>query len=144
VFARGVAALAVAWLSLILAAPVLWIPLAGVVYLAGAAICHQLPDRSFHLHAAQLPVCARCLGLYVGAALGSVAAAATIAGRAPAARRTTWFATAAAAAPTAITLVLEWGTGWPVSNVARASAAVPLGCAVAFVVVSALPTLHYE
>ena len=142
--APGVATIAVAWLSLILAAPVLWIPIAGVVYLAGALICHQLPDRSFHLHGAQLPVCARCFGLYFGAALGSVIAATTIAGGALATRKTAWIATAVAAVPTAVTFLLEWGIGWPVSNITRALAAVPLGCAVAFGVVSALPTLHYE
>src|SRR5207248_10680646 len=38
------------------------------VYGIGAWICHQRPERSFYLWAMQLPVCARCTRIYVGAA----------------------------------------------------------------------------
>jgi uncharacterized membrane protein len=41
----------------------------ALVYAAGAAVCHQRPERSFHLAGVQGPVCARCTGLYVGGAL---------------------------------------------------------------------------
>ena len=37
------------------------------VYAIGHVVCHQLPARSFHLWGAQLPVCARCTGIYAGA-----------------------------------------------------------------------------
>ena len=43
-------------------------------YLIGGVVCHQRPDRSFHLHGVQMPVCARCAGLYLGAGLGVLAA----------------------------------------------------------------------
>jgi hypothetical protein len=51
-----------------------------------------------------------------------------------------------AAVPTLVTVVLEWGFGWPISNTVRAVAAVPFGVAVAFVVVSAVAvaTVHYD
>ena len=39
------------------------------MYGIGAFICHQLPERSFHLGGFQIPVCARCLGIYAGVAL---------------------------------------------------------------------------
>jgi hypothetical protein len=55
-----------------------------------------------------------------------------------------WLATGVAAMPTLATFALEWGFAWPMSNDVRAIAALPLGFAVAFVVVTALPTLHYE
>ena len=42
------------------------------VYAFGSIVCHQLPERSFHLWGAQMPVCARCTGIYVGAALASL------------------------------------------------------------------------
>jgi hypothetical protein len=42
------------------------------VYAIGSAICHQLPERSYHLWTAQMPVCARCAGIYVGAALAAI------------------------------------------------------------------------
>ena len=139
--------MASAWLLLITAAPILWIPLAGVLYAAGSLICHQLPDRSFHVQGSQLAVCARCFGLYAGGALGSIAGAAAFGRRALGRVRVplmqvNWRATVAAAMPTLVTFSLEWGLGWPVSNTVRAVAAVPLGAVVAFVVVSALPTLH--
>ena len=142
--------MAAAWLLLLAAAPFLTTPAAGVLYTAGALICHQLPERSFHLQGIQLPVCARCIGLYGGAAAGSVAGAVTIARRWLArrphlwTRSMKWLATGVAAAPTLATFALEWGFGWPMSNDMRAVAALPLGFAVAFVVVSALATVHYE
>ena len=148
--APGVALLAVGWLVLIVAAPVLWIPVAGVMYAAGSFICHQLPERSFHVQGAQLPVCARCLGLYCGGALGSVIGASAVfrhgitRGQPLLARAWRWRWTMAAAIPTLATIVLEWGFGWPISNTVRAVAALPFGVAVAFVVVSAVARLHYE
>ena len=39
------------------------------IYGIGGIVCHQLSERSFHLWAAQLPVCARCTGIYAGAAV---------------------------------------------------------------------------
>jgi hypothetical protein len=148
--APGISLFAVAWLLLIVVAPVLWIPVAGVMYAAGSFICHQLPERSFHVQGAQLPVCARCLGLYCGGAFGSVLGASAIVryrinrGQPLLARAVRWRWTVAAAIPTLATVVLEWGFGWPLSNTVRAAAALPLGAAVAFVVVSAVATLNYE
>jgi len=139
--APGAVTLAVAWLLVIVVAPVLWVPVAGIVYAAGSLICHQIAERSFHLDGTQLPVCARCFGLYGGAAFGSVAGA-SARDFLDRSRRWTW--TALAAVPTLVTGVLEWGFGWPLSNVVRAVAALPLGFAVAFVVVSAVATLHYD
>ena len=42
---------------------------ASAVYVAGAVVCHQKAERSFSLAGQPLPVCARCTGIYVGAAL---------------------------------------------------------------------------
>jgi hypothetical protein len=53
-----------------------WYATAFAVYGAGRYICHQLPQRSFYLWTAQLPVCARCTGIYLGGALAAVVAAA--------------------------------------------------------------------
>jgi uncharacterized membrane protein len=38
----------------------------------GYAICHRIDLRSFHLGDRQLPLCARCTGIYLGALLGMV------------------------------------------------------------------------
>jgi uncharacterized membrane protein len=36
----------------------------------GYAVCHRIPERSFHIGDYQLPMCARCSGMYLGAMLG--------------------------------------------------------------------------
>lgn len=38
----------------------------------GYAVCHRIDGRSFHLGDRQLPLCARCTGMYLGALLGMV------------------------------------------------------------------------
>jgi uncharacterized membrane protein len=35
-----------------------------------ALVCHQQPERSFVMFGASVAVCARCLGIYLGAAVG--------------------------------------------------------------------------
>jgi uncharacterized membrane protein len=35
----------------------------------GAAICHRITSRSFVINGRQLPLCARCTGMYLGVAL---------------------------------------------------------------------------
>src|SRR5436189_3700603 len=136
------AALAAAWIVLLAAAPILPVQLAGALYAVGAHICHQRPERSFHLFAAQLPVCARCLGIYCGGALGAWLAAG--------ARTRAAFVTLSprmlllsGAMPTALTLAAEWSGIWRGSNPGRAMAGLPLGFVVALVVVQAVATLHY-
>ena len=62
---------AFAWLALLLASPFGPIPLAALTYGIGGFICHRMPERSFHLGGLQSPVCARCLGIYAGAALAA-------------------------------------------------------------------------
>ena len=147
--APAVALAAVAWMALLVAAPLLPVPAAALLYAAGSLICHQISERSFHVHMFQLPVCARCLGLYAGGELGCVAAAVRVVG--PAVTRRPLLAgsgryalTVIAALPTVVTFLLEWVGGWHISNATRALAGVPLGFAVAFVVVSAHATLHYS
>lgn len=43
---------------------------ANLLHNAFALVCHQRPDRSFSLFGFPVAVCARCLGIYLGAALG--------------------------------------------------------------------------
>lgn len=110
----------------------------GLVYVAGSFICHQRPERSFHRAGAQLPVCARCFGLYAGGLFGVLAWAAIAGGSAnarPRARRilrsSGWRpALIVLALPTLITLVAAWLGWWDVANVPRALSALPLGGAI--------------
>lgn len=64
------------WVGAIVAAPLLaarGIAAAGFIYEAFHTICHQLPERSFHLAGEPLAVCHRCTGLYVGFLAGLLA-----------------------------------------------------------------------
>jgi uncharacterized membrane protein len=109
------------------------------VYLAGSIVCHQLPSRTFQLWSHPMPVCARCTGIYVGAALAVVA---LVSGRvgwsggqfAPETARRTL---AVAALPALATIVFEWMAGETPSNAVRALTGIPLGGVVALLIASA-------
>lgn len=121
-----------AWTALVIAAPLFgW----SAVYAAAHLVCHQLPQRTFHLAAGPVAVCARCLGLYVGAVAGGVAA---LIGTRVWPRDRVRSALALAALPTIVTLAAEWLLRWPLTNVIRFAAALPLGLLAAWVVTRAL------
>jgi uncharacterized membrane protein len=108
---------------------------AVAAYSIGHLICHQLSARSFHLWGASLPVCARCTGIYLGAAAAAVALSLTPGS--VSARRATENARLVlvlAVVPTAATLAFEWTTGVTPANWIRALAGLPLGVAVAWAV----------
>ena len=61
-----------ALLCLFLVMGYVWIPPVAPLdkaRLIGYSICHQIPDRSFHLAEHRLPLCARCTGTYLGVAI---------------------------------------------------------------------------
>ena len=108
--------------------------LAAVLYAAGSLVCHQRPERSFHVDAAQLPVCARCLGVYAGAAFGSLVA--HVPALVPGLRPRTVLVMGLV--PTIITLAVEWAGVIDPGNVVRGAAGVPVGLAAALVLVPRL------
>lgn len=140
---------AAVWLIALLVAPFLPTTLSAVAYGIGSFVCHQLPERSFHLAGVQLPVCARCTGIYAGAAIGAWVPsmlALRPSGAPPwtlAPRAVRWIL-GAAAAPVLLSVVVERAGISNVTNAARAMAGFPLGVGVAFVVAAALATLHYR
>jgi uncharacterized membrane protein len=109
-------------------------PAAAAVYTAAGLVCHQRDERSFHTYGVKWPVCARCSGLYLAAPLGAFAA---LLGPGRLRRARDLKVLALAAAPTAITFVIEHGGIADVSSATRFVAALPLGAAVAWVVVRA-------
>lgn len=141
--AVGLTGLAVLWVVILLAAPSLLSrrdrsPWLAAVYGAAGLICHQRPDRSFAIGGSLMPVCARCTGLYLSGAAGAVAAFLVGVRRVQAGSRGVRVVLALAAAPTAVTVAIEWfGLAFP-SNVARAAAAVPLGAAAGWIFVQLL------
>jgi len=74
---KGIVQGRLAWLFLVVALLVIttfilsppWTVL-GKTRLVGYAICHQIDERSFHIDGQQLPLCARCTGIYMGALAG--------------------------------------------------------------------------
>jgi uncharacterized membrane protein len=147
--APAIALACLAWLALIIVTPLAEAWLGALMYAVGAVICHQIPERSFHLAGFQLPVCARCVGLYAGA---SVAASVHVLGGfindsmrwrilSP---RTARYVFLVSAAPTLLTVGLEWADVWRGTNVTRAIAGIVLGGGGALVVMSAVATLHYN
>lgn len=140
-FIGALAGLSVLWAALIVAAPFgvdhgsPSVRVATALTYAGAGhICHQQPDRSFHLDGHPLPVCARCAGLYLAAPLG-LAAVMFMRRRGPADDRAyRWWrlAVVAAALPTVVSVGLEWIAGPGLScNISRALTALPLGAMLA-------------
>jgi hypothetical protein len=112
----------------------------ALVYLGCATICHQHPDRSFHVWGVQMPVCARCFGLYSGAAFGSLAGAVAVLRRrrasAAAARGVDRWRRrlVAASVPTVASVGFEFTGLWLQGPLLRAIAALPLGLVFAWFV----------
>jgi uncharacterized membrane protein len=135
------------WDAALVAAPSAAAPrLAALAYFAGSLVCHQQPARSFHRDGAQYPVCARCLGLYVGGLFGVfgwvvVAGAGARASHGaakliePRVLRATLLVVAA---PTLASVLLAWSGVWDASNTVRAMLALPLGAVITAVVAAVL------
>jgi uncharacterized membrane protein len=141
VLARVLAAAAAAWVAAVLLAPLALASRqpavslsAAAVYAAGARVCHQRPDRCFWIDGRPMPVCARCTGLYVSAAVAAPLAIFLAAGLSV---RRARLLVALAALPTLLTWGLEYAGLAQPSNLARALAAMPLGFAAAWLVVAA-------
>jgi uncharacterized membrane protein len=132
------------WLAAVFAAPLVssqtsaGATASAAVYLAGSLVCHQQPDRSFHYGGSQLPVCARCVGLYIGGFAGAVGwALLSRSSRVP----RQWIdrltsislvraTLAVAAVPTLLSVALGATGMWDGSNGIRALLALPLGAAI--------------
>lgn len=139
-FVTGVTCAAVAWVALVLTAPMALsrgrLPVFTLgVYQAGALVCHQRPERSFHLAGVQLPVCARCFGLYLSGAAGLTFASRN---RRALSARAARMLLALAALPIATTVALEWLETIQTSNVQRMLTGLPLGFAAGVVIVRSL------
>ena len=140
VVVAGLAVGSVAWFALVVLAPELPPALAAAVYGIGGVVCHQRPERSFHWHSAQLAVCARCTGLYLGACATAIVAPL------PPSLYADWPGSpariarllAVTALPMAATVAAEWAGVWAPSSLVRAGTGVLLGGAGALVVAAAL------
>jgi len=68
------AAVVLIWVLLIVAAPLAKTnglrSLSSPLYHFFSFICHQIPERSFHIEGEQFAVCSRCFGVYFGLLAG--------------------------------------------------------------------------
>lgn len=142
--AAGLTAAAVLWTATLFLAPSALVhgtrelsTAAAFVYHGAALICHQRPQRSFHLSGVQQPVCARCAGLYISGAAAALAAWFPWRRRAVQYRHARLLL-AVAALPTAVTLGVELVGLMHPSNTMRALSALPLGAAAGWVFVRSL------
>ena len=155
VLTLGAALLVGVWLLMLVASPYLvahdhtsgaGAMAAAATYVAGGIVCHQQPARSFHLWDTQMPVCARCSGLYALApfglvlALGRRADSRRSAGWAHPGWSTRWLRLVLllTAVPTLMTVGAELVGVIDSSNMLRAVSALPLGFSVTWVVGLAL------
>jgi hypothetical protein len=101
----------------------------------GALVCHRRADRSFFTRGVQWPVCGRCTGLYLSAAIGTLAtllAPGAVLRRS--ARTGVWRAALVCAALPTIGSWLAERAGWVPTSLTRASLAAPLGIAVGILI----------
>ena len=69
-------AVVIVWVGAILLAPVLAPTgaesFSSPIYSFFSYVCHQIPERSFHIADHQMAVCSRCFGVYFGLLVGIV------------------------------------------------------------------------
>lgn len=69
----ALAAFTLCFVGLTVAAPLLlahgYAGASGAIYHGFSLLCHQLPERSFHLEGHAMGVCSRCAGIYAGFAV---------------------------------------------------------------------------
>lgn len=58
--------------AVLVGVPLLEEPVLGGARDVGYAVCHQLPTHSFFVGGEQLPLCARCTGIYIGFLVGLI------------------------------------------------------------------------
>lgn len=65
------------WVSVILLAPIAeannFTGVSGPIYKFFSVLCHQIPERSFHVENHAFAVCTRCFGIYFGLLAGFIA-----------------------------------------------------------------------
>ena len=134
------AAIAIAILAAIIGAPLLQSSghpaFAFKIYRAFSFVCHQIPDRSFHLYGNQFAVCSRCTGIYAGIGLATLAYPLTRSLKRTNTPRLIWLFVAAA--PLAIDWSLGYFSIWENNHVSRFATGFLLGAAAIFYILPGL------
>jgi uncharacterized membrane protein len=137
------ATIAVALVAMIVGAPLLQstghVPFASAIYKVFSFVCHQIPDRSFHLAGHQFGVCSRCTGLYAGFAVAALVYPLTRSLTRTDTPRRRWLILAAV--PLLIDFSLTYFGIWPNTHLTRFSTGALLGAVSVFYVMPGLVEL---
>lgn len=139
------AAIALAIAGLIVAAPLAKASahpaVASLIYASFGYVCHQIPERSFHLAGYQFAVCARCMGLYAGFALATLTYPLVRSLRSTQAPRRIWLILSAV--PLAVDFALGYFAIWPNTHWSRFATGALLGAVAVFYIVPGLIELSH-
>ena len=137
------ATLAIAILAAIVGAPLIQSfghpAFAFKIYRAFSFVCHQIPDRSFHLAGYKFAVCARCTGIYSGLALATLSYPLVRTLRQPVTPNLIWLFVAVA--PLAIDWSLGYFSVWQNNHVSRFSSGALFGATAVFYILPGLMEL---
>lgn len=112
------------------------------IYRAFSFVCHQIPERSFHLHGNKFAVCSRCTGIYAGLALATFAYPLARSLKRTEPPRLVWLFLAAA--PLAIDWSLGYFSIWQNNHVSRFATGFLLGAVVVFYILPGLIELSWR
>jgi uncharacterized membrane protein len=110
--------------------------LAAAIYKGFSYLCHQIPERSFHLGAQKFGVCSRCTGLYSGFALAALVYPLTRSLKRTDTPRLLWLVLAAL--PLAIDFSLGYFSLWQNTHLSRFVTGALLGSVTVFYIVPGL------
>jgi len=140
------AALTIAILGAIIGAPLIQAgghpAFASKIYRAFSFVCHQMPERSFHLDGYKFAVCSRCTGIYSGLALATVVYPFFRSLKQTAAPRLIWLLLAAA--PLAIDWSLGYFSLWHNNHASRFATGALLGATTVFYILPGLIELSWR
>lgn len=109
------------------------------IYRVFSFVCHQIPERSFHLAGHQFAVCSRCTGLYSGFAVTALVYPLACSLKQADAPRRRWLILAAV--PLLIDFSLTYFGVWSNTHLTRFSTGALLGSVAVFYVVPGLVEL---
>jgi len=114
---------------------------ASAIYKAFSFVCHQIPERSFHLAGHQFAVCSRCTGLYAGFAAAALVYPLTRSLKSTETPPRFWLILAAV--PLAVDFALTYFSIWQNTHFSRFSTGALLGSVAVFFIIPGLMELSY-
>ena len=112
------------------------------IYRAFSFVCHQIPDRSFHLDGYKFAVCSRCTGIYSGLALATLTYPLVRSLKQTATPALIWLFLAAA--PLAIDWTLGYFSIWQNNHASRFATGALLGATTVFYILPGLIELSFR